>query len=248
MQSPSLLTRPLVWLSSHLWVARVVPLLFVPAIVMLLMRVIWAQAIATTTAALLITIALLLFCIELAWMAYVDLNNVSSITAQKMSQLTIRETDQCSGESAALLTSRTVPQTSMSVTEMHSEACNFLNRFFWTLMSTLVLELFGFYSALFSPPQGAFAVILSQLWFNCLAGVQLFPSRSPAIVLFGPRQRIDVLAANTVAILFLGLWPIFGMRLPAGIGLLTLIALFLVLKYAPLIYTKIKGRLHKAKK
>lgn len=251
MRSPSLLAHPLCWFSSHLWAARLVPLLFAPAVVMLLTKVFWAKvfwakAITMTTASLLITVALLLFCIELAWMAYVDLNNVSSIAAQRIDQLTDKETLPTTVEPTTQ-SNPTALQRPILATETQIQEGSLLNRFFWVSTSTFVLELTGFYLALFSPPKGALIVIFSQLWFNSLAGVQLFPSQSSVIVPFGPRQRIDVLAANTVAIILLALWPISAMQLPAGIGLLTLVTLFLVLKYVPSLYTKIKTAYTKLK-
>ncbi|MEM6451966.1 MAG: hypothetical protein AAF703_16835 [Cyanobacteria bacterium P01_D01_bin.105] len=220
MLTSPLLTNPLRWLSSHPWVAGLAAVLFLPAIVMLLTHIVRAQAIATTTAALLITIALLLFCIELARMAYVDLNNVAM--------------------TAALLSSQTELKAATPETAAQAKDYSLLNRFFGITISTIALELSGFYLALFSLQWGALIVIFSQLWFNLLAGIQLFPNHSPAIVPFGIKQRIDVLAANSVAICLLCLWPISAMKLVVGIGLLTLITLFLLLKYAPFAYESLK--------
>jgi len=226
MRSPSPLTKPLLWLSKYPVVARLVPLVFVPAGVTLLTRSLGSvgigpAAIALTPAEQLLSIALLLFCIELSWMAYVDLNNVRLISSH---------TNTCKAE-----------QAEGSAADEQLEQSSLLNRFLGVLASTIVLETTGFYVALFSLLAGALLVVTSQIWFNLFSGVQLFPAQSHPIVLFGPRQRIDVLAANGVAFSSLCLWPAFSMELPAAICLLLLITLFLILKYAPLAYRKLRN-------
>lgn len=200
-----------------------------------------------------ITVALLLFCIELAWMAYVDLNNVAKIATQVTAYVDAASDAQNSppivlpAANLELSSDQRPDQHPDQLKDIRSLALEtktkesaFLNQFFRIVVSTIALELAGFYAALLSPPLGALIVIFSQLWFNLLAGVQLFPHQSPAIVPFGPRQRVDVLAANSVAIFLLCLWPIAVMKLSVGIGLLMLITLFLVLKYVPLVYTHFK--------
>ncbi|MFM7716861.1 MAG: hypothetical protein ACKO7A_30390, partial [Microcystis sp.] len=51
-----------------------------------------------------------------------------------------------------------------------------LDRFFMVTISTIVLELSGFYVAAFWIGWGALIVLVSQIWFHCLAKIQLQPS------------------------------------------------------------------------
>ena len=230
MQGSTSLSKPLLWLSAHPTGARLAAILFMPAIAVLMTKIVvsmQATVITHSSPEQLLSIALFLFCIELAWMAYVDLRNAALVASLLSSPAThlpdVPPLDTC------------------SPTESTKEIA-LLNRFFSVVVSTVVLELVGFYAALFSLLVGAVLVIVSQLWFNLLAGVALYPAQSPPVVLFRPKDRVDVLSANCAALFSLSLWPLFGMRLSAAISLLLLITLFLTLKYVPLAYRKLSER------
>lgn len=164
-------------------------------------------------------------------MAHVDLRNVAVISAD----VVLASAPSSVSRSGAL-------EEKAHSSPVQTTAYASLNRFFVVATSTIVLELVGFYAAFFFLPLGGLFVITSQIWFNVLAGVQLFPKQPQQIVPFGISRRIDVLAANGVAIGCLCLWPVAIARLPASVGLLVLIVLFLVLKYGPLFYTRIRSR------
>lgn len=159
-------------------------------------------AVSATLAERLLAVALMIFCPELARMASVDLKNIEAIAQQQAQQKAQQPVED----------SR-------------------LNRFLLVVVSTIVLEIAGFYLALISLPTGAIAVIFSQLWFNLLAGLQLWPGQTPAITAFGIKQRAPVLIANLLGFIFICLWPITGTRIWSASGLLTLIILFLIIKY-----------------
>lgn len=106
-----------------------------------------------------------------------------------------------------------------------------LNRFLLIVVSTIVLEIAGFYLSLLSLAAGAITVIFSQLWFNLLAGVQLWPGETPAITVFGIKERALVLLANLLGFMCISFWPISVTRIWSASGLLALITLFLLIKY-----------------
>lgn len=106
-----------------------------------------------------------------------------------------------------------------------------LNRFHAVVISTIVLEVTGFYLAMLSLPGGAIAVIFSQIWFNLLATVQLYPGQTPAIVPFGRADRRAVLVANGIGLGLLGLWFWQEIRIGLASGLFLLIIIFLLIKY-----------------
>ncbi len=190
--------------------SRLVPILFAPAGLMLIVEAIRP---ASTLEQRLLAIALTLFCPELARMAGVDLKNIQEISAAQPCSL------------ACLL-----------------EEDSRLALFYRVVVSTVVLELLGFYTALFSLPFGGAIVIMSQLWFNLLAGVQLEPSQVPSIVNFDAFDRVPVLLANSVGLSFLFLWPIQSIRVISASSLLILIVLFLVIKYSlPVIGPKVQA-------
>lgn len=153
---------------------------------------------ATTLPERVLSLAMLLFCVELARMARVDLDNIALIQ----------------------------PRLKDSQAEY-----SLLKTFRLTLLSTLVLELLGFYGTWVSLQWGGAIVLFSQLWFNLLAGIQLWPKQAEAIEVFGPRQRIPVLVANAMGLILLSLWTVETARLELAAGLLALVSLFLLIKY-----------------
>lgn len=169
---------------------RFIFLVFLPAGLGLLFQV----AEAATAADRLLALALTLFCLELAHMAQVDLENAAIVTAA-------------------------------------SEEDSRLSHFYKVVISTIVLEAAGFYVALFSLQWGAMVIIASQIWFNLLAGIQLFPHEATKVVSFGIAERLAILAANAVGIGLLSFWFVESAQVWLASGLLILIVLFLVIKY-----------------
>lgn len=194
---------------NWLFVRRFIYLLFVPATIGLA----WHALYSATLAQQLLASALVLFCIELAIMAKVDLDSIAAVR-----------------EAAHPL-------------ELNQP----LNQFLFVVVSTVVLELLGFYAALFSLPIGALVVVFSQLWFNLLAQIQLRLGQSPALIPFSIAQRLPVVLANGLGLGLISLWfaptlsSILPLELSSGIvmqmrrwisgGLLALVLLFLLVKY-----------------
>lgn len=106
-----------------------------------------------------------------------------------------------------------------------------LSHFHRVAVSTIVLEMVGFYTALVSLPWGAITIIFSQLWFNLLAGIQLRPEATPTIVPLGISDRCTVLIANGLGLALLSCWPISSVRIWLASGVFVLIVLFLFIKY-----------------
>jgi hypothetical protein len=141
----------------------------------------------------LLAIAFLLFCIEQARMAVVDLRQIALVRRQ------VQDTR--------------------------------LSHFHRITVSTIMLELIGFYSASVWLGWGAFLVLLSQVWFNALAGIQLQPLNPIPIQPWGVFQRLPVLMADGVGLIFVLLW--IWQIAPLGIAaaLLGLVLLFGIVKY-----------------
>ncbi|MGB7248632.1 MAG: hypothetical protein WBC73_06810 [Phormidesmis sp.] len=187
-----------------------VPFFFIPAGLGLIVR----AASSATLAEQLLALALALFCPELARMALVDLDNIAAFSHQQDAGQPVTET----------------------------ESHKLIDRFFKVAVSTIVLEATGFYTALISLQWGAIAIILSQLWFNLLAGIALQPnllsdpssgeSRSIEMRKMGIQERGAVLIANAIGLALLSLWFLQETRIWLASGLLILVLLFLVIKYA----------------
>jgi hypothetical protein len=222
---------------TQFWFSRFIPLLFLPPGSGLLFH----SATSATLAERLLALALALFCPELAHMAQVDLDNIAAILRRNgytplensfASVITVLRQPpspfvEPDAEDAHAEDANTVAQRSSA----HLPEDSRLNRFYKVTTSTIVLEIVGFYLALLSLQWGALLIILSQIWFNLLAAVQLHAKETPAVVSFGIADRQAVLVANAIGFGLLCSWPIEAARTWLASGLLVLIVLFLIMKY-----------------
>jgi hypothetical protein len=108
-----------------------------------------------------------------------------------------------------------------------------LQRFTLITWSTIGLELAGFYLSWQWLGWGSAVVLLSQLWFNLLAGVQLLPDATPPIQPWGIRDRAIVLVADTVGLALSILYARNIQPLGMAIGLLTMVVIYGLIKYWP---------------
>lgn len=106
-----------------------------------------------------------------------------------------------------------------------------LHRFYQVTLTTIVWELCGFYGASVSLGWGAIAILLSQIWFNLTAGIQLDPSDKIPIQPWGIRDRLPVLIANGIGLLLVSLWMIQIAPLWISGGMLTLLLVYGCGKY-----------------
>lgn len=178
------------------------------------MGLLWQSVLLQSLSESLLSLALTLFCAELARMAVVDLDNAAAIASEQIA----------SGQ-GGYAEEDADKNTEKSTNE------NALSKFRTVVTSTVVLELIGFYLALRFVASGAAVVIFSQLWFNLRVNVQLWPGLNPAVTPFELQQRIPVLVANVLALLLVSLWFISSWQLWLSSGLLILITCFLLVKY-----------------
>jgi hypothetical protein len=108
-----------------------------------------------------------------------------------------------------------------------------LDNFYWVTVSTIVLELLGFYSSYIWLGWGAILVLLSQLWFNFLAGIQLQPTEEKPIQSWGVPERKFVLLADGVGVILVGLWILQIAPLWMASGLLGMLIIYGWVKYVP---------------
>ncbi len=100
--------------------------------------------------------------------------------------------------------------------------------------STIGLELIGFLLSWQWLGWGSAVVLLSQLWFNLLAGVQLVPEAQPSIQPFGIKDRAIVLIADSLGLILCGLYGLTIQPLAMAIGLLSMVLLYGFIKYLPI--------------
>ncbi|MBD2260329.1 hypothetical protein H6G13_22400 [Pseudanabaena sp. FACHB-2040] len=106
-----------------------------------------------------------------------------------------------------------------------------LNRFHWVTLSTIAIELAGFYAASIWIGWGALIVLLSQVWFNLLARIQLQPGTTKPVRSCGVAQRLPVLLADGVSLLLIGLWIAQVAPIWNAVLLLAIVLLYGWVKY-----------------
>ena len=170
-------------------IAWIIFLLFFPACLGLLEQVIDGEELSQQ----LLTLAILLLCIDQARMAVIDLEQVT-VVKQRTSD----------------------PR---------------LHRFYQVTISTILWELCGFYGATLWLGWGAIAILLSQIWFHCLAGIQLLPNKEIGLKTWGITERIPVLIADSIGLVLVILWMLQIVPLWIAITLLGIVIAYGYVKY-----------------
>jgi hypothetical protein len=106
-----------------------------------------------------------------------------------------------------------------------------LKHFYRVTIGTIALELIGFYMAAIWLGWGAVLVLLSQVWFNCFANIQLYPADVSSIRAWGISQRIPVLVADGIGLVLVSLWMANISSLWMASGILSLAIGFGIVKY-----------------
>ena len=144
--------------------SRVVFLLFFPACLGILGQVIRSEAFDHR----LLALGLLIFAVDQAKMAVLDLKNVKS-AKEKIKDIQ-------------------------------------LQYFYYIAISTISLELIGFYVASVQLGWGIILVLASQVGFNFFANIRLQPTESIIIQEKPFSEKIAVLIADIVALILIGFW------------------------------------------
>lgn len=103
--------------------------------------------------------------------------------------------------------------------------------FYIVIFTTLIIELYGFYLALFSLGWGAIFVLISQLWFNCFAQIKVTETENVMIQDYTFSDKIIVLSADVIALILMSLWVMNFYPLTIALGMLTITLTFGTLKY-----------------
>ncbi len=106
-----------------------------------------------------------------------------------------------------------------------------LHNFYTITVSTIALELVGFYAAAYWLGWGAICILLSQVWFNLLTNVRLQPLAEPAIETWALAERLPVLLADGIGLALVGLWMLQIAPLAIALGLLGLLVAYGWVKY-----------------
>ncbi|MBE9070407.1 hypothetical protein IQ260_27570 [Leptolyngbya cf. ectocarpi LEGE 11479] len=104
-------------------------------------------------------------------------------------------------------------------------------RFYGITLSTIIIELIGFYLVWHHLALGMVIFIISQLFFNTAANVQLYPHSHAPIRPFPMQARWPVLLANGVALSLITLWQTNHLRQLTSSIWLGMVVIYLTVKY-----------------
>lgn len=107
--------------------------------------------------------------------------------------------------------------------------------FLYCLAITIALELLGLYSSWIWLGTGTAIVMVSQLVFNCFVQLELRPQVMPPLRQWPIAERLAVLVADGLAVGLVLMWMLGGQPLWVAIVLLGMTAIYLGIKYGPML-------------
>ncbi len=107
----------------------------------------------------------------------------------------------------------------------------FLSSYYFVLMVTIALELFGFYGSFFSLSIGAIVVLLSQVWFNFFARIKIKVENKVTVEKWGVKNRLGELGGDFLGLTLVGLWSLNIYPLIMASLMLTMTVVFGLVKY-----------------
>ncbi len=104
-------------------------------------------------------------------------------------------------------------------------------QFYLVTVITIAIELTGFYLAWIQLGVGTAVVLISQLFFNTAAKIQLYPGSVEPIQAMGLKERSPVLIANTLALGLIALWQAGKFHQTTAALLIVMVLTYLAIKY-----------------
>lgn len=108
-----------------------------------------------------------------------------------------------------------------------------LVNFKYVLLTTIFIELCGFYLTFFSLKIGTILVFLSQVFFNSLVGIKIETIPNLMIINYDLNQRISLVIIDGFVLLLMILWSLNIQSLLIAIAMLLITITFLLTKYFP---------------
>lgn len=203
-----------------LWLKVSLFLLFFPASFGLL----WQSLILNSLSEQLISFSFFLFSLEQARMAFIDITSYSVGKSKNLGNYTITTLPQEIKQKA-----QTLDFTSQD--NIFDGENDNLSQFLFVIISTIIIELFGFYLALFFLGWGAIFVLISLVWFNSLAPLKVLDINDFSLTNYNFSEKIMILFADIICIVLMSLWVINFYPL-----IIAFIILFITLTFAGVKY------------
>jgi hypothetical protein len=106
-----------------------------------------------------------------------------------------------------------------------------LDTFSTITISTIVLEIFGFYASSFWLGWGSILILISQFWFNLFSGIKINLETETVIQTWNISERLPVLIANVVGLVLVSLWILQIASLWIAGGLFGMVILYCSIKF-----------------
>ena len=103
--------------------------------------------------------------------------------------------------------------------------------FYGVTLITIAIELIGFYLVWQRLVLGMVIFLMSQLFFNTAANIQLYPHSHEPIRPFPMQARWPVLIANSIALILITLWQANHLRQLTSALWLSMVVIYLAAKY-----------------
>lgn len=203
-----------------LWLKVSLFLLFFPASFGLL----WQSLTLNSLSEQLISFSFFLFSLEQARMAFID---ITSYSIEKLNNLCYHTVNTLAQD--VKQKSQTVNLTSRDI--IFEEKHDNLYQFLFVIISTIIIELFGFYLALFSLGWGAIFVLISLIWFNSLAPLKVIDTDKFSLTNYNFADKIMILFADIICVVLMSLWVINVYPLTIAFIILFITLTFASVKY-----------------
>ncbi|WP_017296153.1 hypothetical protein [Geminocystis herdmanii] len=201
-----------------LWLKVCLFILFFPASFGLL----WQSLTLNNLSEQLISFSFFLFSLEQARMAFVDITSYSLGKSNNSYNYDIL-TQEIKQESQKVnLTSQDT---------IFDGENNNLSQFLFVIISTIIIELFGFYLSLFSLGWGAIFVVISLIWFNSLAPLKVLETDKFSLTNYTFSDKIFILFADFICLVLMSLWVINFYPLTIAFIILFITLTFAGVKY-----------------
>lgn len=203
-----------------LWLKVSLFLLFFPASLGLL----WQSLILNNLSEQLISFAFFLFSLEQGRMAFID---ITSYFTGKTQNLLLDNITIYSQEMKQESQTLNFP----SPQKFYEDKNNNLSQFLFVVILTIIIELFGFYFALFFLGWGAIFVLISQVFFNIFAPLKVLEAKKISLTNYNFSDKATILLADTICLILMSLWVVNFYSLTISVIILLITLTFAGVKY-----------------
>ncbi|NJL61607.1 MAG: hypothetical protein HC903_06995 [Methylacidiphilales bacterium] len=122
-----------------------------------------------------------------------------------------------------------------------------LDSFYIITLTTIIVELLGFYFSSVWLGWGSIIILLSQVWFNLLATIKIKISSASIIDVIEPwtiSERLPVLIADILGLVLVSFWMLKGASLGISLVLCIMVVIYLGIKLIYSVSNYLRNRVY----